>query len=309
ATDRADILISWLIEERMEPSGTTLGLGGGDINSGYIMSQIIMSLVELGDPLLVLEVATSSHLASVDDNVRDAMRITLGLMGDGDQARELMRILDTHAEPYFRALAAKALGRVGAAEARPRLKRALEDPFTVRAGNSVRGLYTAYPVREGAETALRMLDDPARFTHAKQRAEMFAQRLDNARKQAIARGMSPPASGIREDMSRVAAAQESTADRPGGNEPGASVRVSPSSTSGSSATQVAGATKLREGSREVASAPSEAARPERTAECRVLLASGGIATLIAVAALLVFWLRTMRGTGRKRDASADSAAL
>jgi hypothetical protein len=129
---KTSALVAWLIEEREHPSATRRGLGGGDIDSGYTQAQILKALVQEGDPLVVSTMASDPD---VDADVRAGMRIVLGLMGDRDSAPELIDILEAHPEADFRVGAAEALGSLGATEAAPALARALEDPFTRRAGS------------------------------------------------------------------------------------------------------------------------------------------------------------------------------
>ena len=85
-------------------------------------------------------------------------------------------VLATHKEADFRALAAVALGRVGAVEAIPALEAALEDGATRRASNCTRGPHTSYPVRDAATSALRVLRSPDALARAKLRTDQFASR-------------------------------------------------------------------------------------------------------------------------------------
>jgi hypothetical protein len=174
AAQRTDVLVSWLTRERAHPSGTVRGLGGGDIDSGYLQAQLIKALAEAGDARAVAGVAASTTLA--DDGLRDAARIVLGMMGDRQQVSSLLVVLATHKEADFRALAAVALGRVGAVEAIPALEAAREDGATRRASNCTRGSHTSYPVREAATSALRVLRSPDALARAKLRTDRFASR-------------------------------------------------------------------------------------------------------------------------------------
>lgn len=165
SNEKSDVLVAWLVEERAHPSPTTKGLGGGQIDSGYIQAQLLRALAEVGDRFSVAFVAQS---ANAEPSLRDAMHVVLGLKGDANEANNLMRILSSHSEPDLRALAAIALGTIKAGQSIPVLEDALNDSFTRPAGNSFQGLYTSYPVREAAADALRMLQFPAQGEGASQ---------------------------------------------------------------------------------------------------------------------------------------------
>jgi len=179
SAQRTDVLTSWLVRERAQPSPTTKGLGGGSIDSGYIQAQILMTLREAGDPLVLSEVAED---VKTDPGIRDGLRIALGLMGDHGQIPNLLSILQHNAIPGFRGLAATALGKLNATKAIPALRKSLSDPAHRPAGNCLQGSYIEYPVREGAEAALRILNGPKNSEGAKALAVKFAARLDAARK-------------------------------------------------------------------------------------------------------------------------------
>ena len=172
--EKTEILVTWLIRERREPSPTTTGLAGGDITSGYIQAQILTALFVEGDTLTISEIASDTH---ADGDVRDAMRIALGLMGDTTQVPVLIAILDNQREPYFRAKAAEALGHLGATEATTALERALLDEYFVQAGNCMTGVYTEYPVRRAAKEALLKLNNPSEASAARERSQVFTKRL------------------------------------------------------------------------------------------------------------------------------------
>ncbi len=176
AQQRTNILIWWLVRERADPSPRTVGLGGGDIDTGYIQRQLVMALRGLGDPK-GLTALVQSHAIS-DPVVRDGVVCALGMMGDASRIPRLLEVLETHAEGDYRALAAYALGSsLGVLEARDALSKALQDSFTRPAGNCTRGLYLAYPVREIAQGSLRALSSETALAAAQRRREAFVRAI------------------------------------------------------------------------------------------------------------------------------------
>ena len=99
-------------------------------------------------------------------------------MGDASRIPRLLEILETHKNGDFRALAAEALGYVGAVEAREALNRALTDEFATQGGNCTQGQSIVYPVRRGAEAGLRMLNSEQAMARAQQRREAFADSMN-----------------------------------------------------------------------------------------------------------------------------------
>ncbi len=175
---RVDILVWWLAQERANPTPTHKGSGGGRIDSGYIQAQLVKMLREVGDPRAMTELVESEAIS--DERVRDGLICALGMMGDASRIPRLLEILGTHEDGDFRALAATALGYVGAVEAREALNRALTDEFATLAGSDVGPvrLWVAYPVREGAEAGLRMLNSEQAMAKAQQRREAFAESMN-----------------------------------------------------------------------------------------------------------------------------------
>lgn len=170
APTKSGVLISWLTKENMTPSKKNLGAGGGDIDSGYIQAQIVRTLADTDNACTMQEVYADVQVKRI---IKDAMSIALGRMGDRSQVSNLIKLLKDSKEPDFRALAAKSLGYLGATEAIPELENTLNDQFTRQAGNSMQGNYIAYPVREGAETALLMLRNTDSLSRAQQRCKKF----------------------------------------------------------------------------------------------------------------------------------------
>lgn len=183
SVQKTDILIVWLTEERRQPTPTSKGLGGGDVNSSYIQAQIVKALAEVGNPLTLRAIDSDEK---ADANIRDGARMALCLMGDSTQIPKVIAILENGREPYFRATAAAALGGLRATEAIPALKRALSDDYAVTSGRIGSAPATAYPVRRDAETALRVLgcQDPELNKYVQELKARFQQRLEAARKEA-----------------------------------------------------------------------------------------------------------------------------
>lgn len=178
---RTLVLLEWLARERRQPSPSTKGLGGFPITSGYIQAQILQVLSGTADPVLIETLAGSPQVR--DAGIRDAMRLSLGLMRDARQIPALTSILQKHPEPYFRWRAAQALGALGATEAAPALRRALSDSFSVRSEGGVRSKRgdVVYPVRDLARAALDLLRDRKALAETRKGRERFTHRLHAAR--------------------------------------------------------------------------------------------------------------------------------
>lgn len=177
-----EVLIIWLVRERAEPHPKTTGLGGGDITSGYIQAQLIKALTEKGDVLALRSMSVDQKL---EPWLRDSARLVLGNMYDRSQASSLIRILEQNKEGEMRALAAGALGSLGIEKAVPALKKALQDDYSVTAGNSFhKDIYTSYPVRETAEEALRNMrsSDKNLVKWREEHVAQFEQKLKQARR-------------------------------------------------------------------------------------------------------------------------------
>lgn len=179
ATQNTEVMLYWLIEERKHPTPTHRGYGGGAISSPYIEVQLIKSLRAYGD-LSVLNALASAPKA--DPNVREAVKLALGLKGDRRQTGEMLRILRNHPWEQYRGLAAKALGNMGDAAAIPALKKALaDDParyvrYSMEAPNDdTPASQIVYPVRELAEESIRRLTMEAPLLQSRARAARTAQ--------------------------------------------------------------------------------------------------------------------------------------
>lgn len=180
SVQKTDVLVFWLGEERRQPTPSFKGLAGGDINSSYIQAQIIKALCEVGNPLALGTIDSDENAAP---DIRDGARLALGLMGDSTQISKLMGIIENQSEPYFRVTAAEALGSLGATAAIPALERALRDEYTVTGGGCTpTGPSTIYPVREAAQTALRVLNMPESELkrHVQEKTARFEQRVREA---------------------------------------------------------------------------------------------------------------------------------
>lgn len=181
SVNKTGILIAWLGEERMQPTPTSRGLGGGDINSSYIQLQIVKALAEVGDPLALRKVASDINY---DPAISDGSSIALGLMGDTSQITRLINILENNEEPYFRVGAAEALGSLGAVSAISVLQKSLQDGYSV-VGNihTPPGLCTVFPVRDAARVAINVLSSQSKDLKAAilAKQQRFKQRLDKSR--------------------------------------------------------------------------------------------------------------------------------
>ncbi|MHB1459441.1 MAG: HEAT repeat domain-containing protein [Armatimonadota bacterium] len=177
--DKTNILLLWFDEELRHPSPTSKGLGGGDINSGYIHAQIIKALAETGDPVLLRKISAGTNKAR-----SNAASLSLGLMGDKTQIDSLISILKKNKEPFFRVSAAEALGSLGASSAIDALNNSLKDGYSViGATNSRIGTSVIYPVREAAKIALNVIKSESRDIRAARNHKMkqFEKRLQASR--------------------------------------------------------------------------------------------------------------------------------
>ena len=190
-SQKTEVLLSWLAEERDNPSPTTAGHGGGPIDTDYLQAQIIKALETKGDPLAVGWVSASTSVK--DQSTRDGMRLVLGFMGDKGQIPAMEKILTSNTNPYFRAMAAENLGLLGAVFSIPTLKSARKDAFSVSfASEQNEGkLTTFYPVRQVVEETINILGKPGLLAQEKQRGQFFAAKVMAAKKYALAHKLSP----------------------------------------------------------------------------------------------------------------------
>jgi len=146
------------------------------IDSGYLQAQMILWLSRHGDTKTMAALLRPGAIA--DQGVRDGIICALGMMGDASRIPRLVEVLTTDTQSYFRALAAEALGDLGAVEAKPALDRALTDGFAIQVQEGVgvgpRDPGVVYPVREKAAEALRVLSSEPAMVEAQQRREAFA---------------------------------------------------------------------------------------------------------------------------------------
>ena len=73
-TQKTDVLLVWLREERAHPSLTGKGYGGGEITSDYIQTQLVKALAQEGNPLVLQAIAPD---AKADPCLRDAACMAL----------------------------------------------------------------------------------------------------------------------------------------------------------------------------------------------------------------------------------------
>lgn len=172
---KCGVLLTWLAKERKSPSESSKGTGGGEIDSGYIQSQIIKCISENPDYTGLKDITTINNINS---NLKDAIIIALGKNGDITQEKELIRILVDSKDPDYRALAAISLGYIGSNLAIPYLKDALEDKFNRKACNCVQGEYLEYTVKDAAETALRMINNEKRKDKVEKLKKKYNDKLE-----------------------------------------------------------------------------------------------------------------------------------
>jgi hypothetical protein len=163
-----EVLLSWLVTERNSPTPLGFGLGGGPIDSLYIQKQIWVGLGTQGDPILMDRLISSPNL--VDEDIRNGLRLALGLMGDKRQIPALKQLLVHDPNPRYRSMAADDLSDMDAPDITALLEDAENDPYFVMIGRQDTGT-PFYPVREAARGSLRKLkllqrlkaEDPAKY--------------------------------------------------------------------------------------------------------------------------------------------------
>jgi hypothetical protein len=171
-----EVALAWLAGELREPSPTTIGLGGGPVDTAYTLQEIITELSLNGDPAAMGLLLSSGQIRN--DDVADAVRLALAYHGDGRQVQPVLRMLAGHSSPCFRILAAYRAARLGVLAAIPLLERALADEYCVAVPNKRTGEPEPYyPVREVAAGSLRALRNPDRVAAAGARCEAFARGL------------------------------------------------------------------------------------------------------------------------------------
>lgn len=180
---KTDVLICWLKKEMQDPTPTSATNRGELRSSGYTKSLVAWVLIECADPL-DLEKQIADPKTSPE--LREALTLTLGMMGDCRQIPKLAKILNTDPEPYYRSLAARALRRMGTTEVIPVLEEALKYDLTVEAVTPSGRKIVHHPVKDEVETGLRALKDSRYVEIYRKRAEEFDARLAEARKKAAA---------------------------------------------------------------------------------------------------------------------------
>ena len=171
-----EVLLTWLVEEKNNPTPTSIGGGGGSIDSSYLQAQIIKALGSEGSPFVLSLIAESPTLN--DEDVRDAVRLALARMGDRRQAPALRRVLAHHQDPYFRALAAEGMQNLGDIQSLPLLRNAVQDQYSVAGGNCMTTETIFFPVRQAAKQALHFLPMPTTSDAAQERSLQFDARFE-----------------------------------------------------------------------------------------------------------------------------------
>ena len=177
-----EVLLTWLAEERNNPTPTATGLGGGPIDSSYIQVQIIKGLGDQGSPLVLGTLVASPDLN--DEGIRDALHLALARMGAKGQGPAVRRLL-AHPDPQFRALAVECCYDIGLKEALPDLQTALQDPYSESFVSIHEGLVKFYPVRRLAKETIRNLNNPTIMEDVRERNNRYNAKVENER-QAIA---------------------------------------------------------------------------------------------------------------------------
>jgi len=131
-----------------------MGLGGGPIDSGYVLAQATHLLGLQIAPQLISD--AQGH--ETDPAMRELLAVALAIARDPSQAPEVRRIAKEHRMGSIRALAIKGLRRLADTDSLQTLLHALRDRYTAIAG--LEGVGTAplrkvYPVRREAVLTLR----------------------------------------------------------------------------------------------------------------------------------------------------------
>ena len=161
----------WLERERANPTPPFPGHGGCEINTQYIQAQLIKTIAEFGDPRELRIMAANEKN---DPTMRDAYRLALGIMGDRQQSGELVRILKTSPDPYYRVLAATYLRFQTGPEVKSALEAATKDNYEVSCDNGTRKVY---PIKREAAASLAIVEAPGFAESLQQRWAKFDNRL------------------------------------------------------------------------------------------------------------------------------------
>ena len=159
---RVEIMLTWLIEERKNPTPTFAGRGGGPIDSNYQQTQIVHTMAN-SDPRILRWLFTSRAVKST--SMRELLGLALGVGGDMTAKPHMIRVLQTHSNPYMRELAAKLLDEWQSPDVVAALERAAAtDPFRVRfeSADTRKGIIDGYPVRDTARNSLQNITSGAK---------------------------------------------------------------------------------------------------------------------------------------------------
>lgn len=129
ALQRTEIYLRWLVAERKQPTNTYLGLGGGPIDSSYVLANLSAALS--GTEARALRWLQESNRVQ-DPYLREALAVALGEAGDIQQHQRIAKIARESDDGYLRLDAASALYVMGAPELMEVLDyQAARDPFIV----------------------------------------------------------------------------------------------------------------------------------------------------------------------------------
>lgn len=179
---KMEVLLSWLVSERNNPSAPSIGLGGGVIDSNYTQAQIVKALAAWGDPTEIGWVTSSTSLN--EESLRDCMILAIGGKGDKAQIKALERILLDNPNPYLRAIAADDLGSLVSVSSASVLEIASKDAYSQTFASEANAgkVTTYYPVRQAAGQALKIFNNADLLAKKRKFAEADANRLTEAKK-------------------------------------------------------------------------------------------------------------------------------
>lgn len=156
---KAEVLLTWLIEERRKPTETFPGKGGGPIDSNYQQAQIVHALAN-SDPRILRWLLQSKTVKST--RMRDLVGLSAGIGGDLKAKSHMIKLLQTHQNPYVRELSARFLHEWQESDVVTALeKSAATDPFRVRflSTDLEKGFIDGFPVRDAALNSIKNIQE------------------------------------------------------------------------------------------------------------------------------------------------------
>jgi hypothetical protein len=155
-TERTEVMLIWLVEERREPTQPSKGLSGAPIDTLYTQAQIVHSLAS-ADPRVLKWLVESKEVKSAP--MRDLIGFALALSGDLTAKPFLLGALATGKNPWLREKAATYLMEWPDNETITALEAAANDPFRIQYEQTIDqvGLVDRYPVRDAAKHSLSVI--------------------------------------------------------------------------------------------------------------------------------------------------------